>query len=94
LKRIEGAGIPILAAVMPLESLRHAEFMANEVPGVHVPESVVDRMRRAEDAGTAAAEGIAIAREVLAEIRPLVQGIQISTASGAVDAALEVMDAV
>jgi methionine synthase I (cobalamin-dependent)/5,10-methylenetetrahydrofolate reductase len=94
LKRIEGAGIPILAGVMPLESLRHAEFMANEVPGVHVPVSVVDRMRRAEDAGTAAAEGIAIAREVLAEIRPLVQGIQIATASGAVDAALEVMDAV
>ena len=25
--------IPILAGIMPLESLRHAEFMANEVPG-------------------------------------------------------------
>ena len=94
LKRLDGTGIPILAGVLPLESLRHAEFMANEVPGVHVPESVVDRMRRAEESGTAAAEGIAIAREVLSEIRPLVQGIQISTASGAVETALEVMEAV
>ena len=64
---------------MPLESLRHAEFMANEVPGVQVPEAVVERMRRAENDGRAAAEGILIAREVVAEIRPLVQGLQIST---------------
>ena len=78
---------------MPFESLRHAEFMANEVPGVHVPEALVERMRRAENAGRAAAEGIQIARELVAEIRPLVQGLQISTAAGALEAALQVMNA-
>src|SRR5690606_14952021 len=31
------ATVPILAAITPLASLRHAEFMANEVPGVYVP---------------------------------------------------------
>ena len=91
--RLGNPGIPILAGIMPLESLRHAEFMANEVPGVRVPECVVDRMRRAEEAGRAAAEGLAIAREVVADIRPFVQGIQISTAAGAVEAALEVVQA-
>jgi homocysteine S-methyltransferase len=94
LRRIDGAPIPILAGVMPLESLRQAEFMANEVPGVRVPEAVVERMRQAEAAGRAAAEGVAIAREVVAEVRSLVQGVQISTAAGAVGAALEVMEAV
>ena len=94
LPRIEGAGVPILAGIMPLESLRQAEFMANEVPGVRVPEAVVERMRRAEDAGRAAAEGLAIAREIATELRPWVQGIQISPAPGAVEAALGVMDAV
>ena len=78
---------------MPLDSVRHAEFMANEVPGVKVPDAVVDRMRRAEGAGRAAEEGVAIAREVAAEIRPLVQGIQISTAPKAIDVALTVIDA-
>ncbi len=68
--------------------------MANEVPGVRVPEAVVERMRQAEAAGRAAAEGVAIAREVVAEVRSLVQGVQISTAAGAVVAALEVMEAV
>jgi homocysteine S-methyltransferase len=94
LQRLGRVDIPLLGGVMPLESLRHAEFMANEVPGVRVPDSVVERMRRAEEAGTAAAEGLAIAREVAADIRPLVQGLQISTAAGAVEAALHVIEAV
>jgi homocysteine S-methyltransferase len=67
--------------------------MANEVPGVHVPDTIVERMRHAESEGRAQAEGVLIAREVAAEIRPLVQGLQISTAAGAVDAALQVMEA-
>lgn len=94
LKQVTGHGIPILAGIMPLDSLRHAEFMANEVPGVRVPDRVVERMRQAEGEGRAAAEGVAIAREVAAEIRPLVQGLQISTAAGTVAAALQVMEAV
>lgn len=92
LQRIEGFRIPVLAAITPLDSLRHAEFMANEVPGVRVPEAVVERMRRAETDGTAAAEGFAIAREVAMEIRPLVQGFQIATAAGTVESALAVID--
>jgi homocysteine S-methyltransferase len=94
LERIEGNRIPILASITPLDSLRHAEFMANELPGVVVPESVIERMRQAESAHRAAEEGLAIAREIAAEVRPLVQGFQISTAGAAVDAALAVMEVV
>src|SRR5829696_835440 len=82
--RIQEHRIPLLAGIMPLESARHAEFMANEVPGVRVPDAVVDRMRRADVAGRAADEGLTIAREIAAEVRPLVQGVQISTAPKAV----------
>ncbi|MBA3639393.1 MAG: methylenetetrahydrofolate reductase, partial [Acidobacteria bacterium] len=87
------AGIPVLAAITPLESLRHAEFMANEVPGVCVPAAIVERMREAERDGRAAQEGLAIASELAAGVRPYVQGIQISTAVGAVESALGVMKA-
>ncbi len=92
--RVAAFGIPIVGGLMPLASLRHAEFMANEVPGVRVPDAVVARMRRADAEGRAADEGLAIAREVAAEIRPLVRGVQISTAPKAVDMALGVIDAV
>ena len=91
---IEGFRIPVLAAIAPLESLRHAEFMANELPGVRVPDAIVERMRRAEANGRAAAEGLAIAREIAAEIRPLVQGIQIGAAGDSIESALGVMEAV
>jgi homocysteine S-methyltransferase len=87
------AQLPVLAAITPLESLRHAEFMANEVPGVYVPDEVVDRMRQAESAGRAAEEGRAIASEIVAEVRPHVHGIQISTAAGALESALGIMKA-
>ncbi len=94
LERVGDTGVPILAGIMPLESLRHAEFMANEVPGIRIPEAVVERMRKAEMAGTASAEGLTIAREIASGIRPLVQGLQISTSPGAVAAALVVIEAV
>jgi homocysteine S-methyltransferase len=94
LRRVEEFRIPVMAAIAPLESLRHTEFMANEIPGVRVPDEVVERMRRADANGRAAAEGLAIAREIAAEIRPLVQGVQISTAGESIESALGVMEAV
>jgi len=92
LKHLEGARLPIVAGVFPFESARNAEFMANEVPGVRVPDAVLDRMRRADGADAAAAEGIAVAREIVAELRGAVQGVQVSTQSGDIDAALAVLD--
>jgi homocysteine S-methyltransferase len=90
--RVREHNIPILAGIMPFGSARHAEFMANEVPGVRVPDAVIERMRRADADGRAADEGLAIAREISVEIRPLVQGVQISTAPRALDMALGLID--
>jgi homocysteine S-methyltransferase len=92
LKRIEGANLPVLAGVFPFESLRNAEFMANEVPGVRVPDTLLERMRRADGSEAAIREGIAIARETAVELKAAVQGLQVSTASGDIEAALAVLD--
>jgi homocysteine S-methyltransferase len=91
-KRLERAGLPIVAGVFPFESARNAEFMANEVPGVQVPDELLERMRRADGAQAAVAEGIAIAREISTALRGAVQGVQVSTQSGDIDAALAVLD--
>jgi homocysteine S-methyltransferase len=91
-KRIESSRLPVVAGVFPLESVRNAEFMANEVPGARVPEALLERMRRADGLNGAAAEGIAIAREIASALRHQVQGIQVSTASGNSDAVLAVVD--
>jgi methionine synthase I (cobalamin-dependent)/5,10-methylenetetrahydrofolate reductase len=92
LRRTEGARIPIVAGIWPLVSVRNAEFLANEVPGVSVPESVIARMRAAGEKSKehAVAEGIAIAREMLDRVRGAVQGVQVSAPFGKVELALEV----
>ena len=90
-RRIEGARLPIMAGIFPFESARNAEFMANEVPGVRVPDALLDRMRRA-DGEAATQEGIAIAREIATALRGAVQGVQIATQSGDIEAALAVLD--
>jgi methionine synthase / methylenetetrahydrofolate reductase(NADPH) len=91
--RVRAHAIPIIAGILPLESTRHAEYMGNEVPGVRVPEVVMERMRRAENDGRAAEEGLTIAREIAAQIRPVVQGVQITATPKAIDVALGVIDA-
>jgi homocysteine S-methyltransferase len=93
LRRAEEFRIPVIAGIWPLMSLQNAEFLANEVPGQRVPPSVVDRMRKAQDRGkeAATAEGIAIAREVLAAVRDSVQGVHLSAPRGRVDVARAVL---
>ena len=90
-----GPGIPVLAAIQPLGSLRHADFLKNEVPGVVLPDRVVERMRRAEARGAdhAAAEGIAIARETAAALAEEVAGVEVAAHRGpGVAAAVAVLD--
>jgi homocysteine S-methyltransferase len=93
LRRAESHGVPIIAGIWPLVSLRNAEFLANEVPGVTVPDSTLTRMRTASARGkeAALAEGIVIAREMLAAVRGAVRGVQVSAPMGRVDVALEVI---
>jgi methionine synthase / methylenetetrahydrofolate reductase(NADPH) len=93
LSKIEHVRIPIIAGIWPLVSLRNAEFLANEVPGVTVPPATIERMRKAsaESKERGVAEGIAIAREMLTRVRPLLQGAQVSAPFGKVELALEVL---
>jgi homocysteine S-methyltransferase len=93
-KRIGDARTPLLAGIRPLESLRHAEYLANEVPGVRVPARYLERIRHAEEAGRAGSEGVAIAAELAQAFRPLAQGIHLWASSGRLDAVSAVMDAV
>jgi homocysteine S-methyltransferase len=95
LERTRACGIPVLAGLWPLWSLRNAEFMNNEVPGITIPTEIMERMRRAQDQDPESArrEGVEIARETLARIKSMVQGVQVSPPLGKYELAIEVLEA-
>lgn len=91
MRRVEHCRIPVLAGIWPLTSVRNAEFMKNELR-VSVPDSIIERMGNATNPETARAEGVNIAREMLARVRPMVQGAQVSAPLGKFSAAVDVLE--
>jgi homocysteine S-methyltransferase len=80
--------IPFVAGIWPFTSYKNAEFMANEVPGVVVPESLLKRMSVARTREEGIRIGIEIAREMIEEISPHVAGFAVSAPFGNVKIAL------
>ncbi len=93
LKRIEAFRIPVIAGIWPLTSLRNAEFMKNDLR-VSVPDEILLRMQRADTPDLARAEGIRIAREMLAAARPMIQGVQVSAPFGRYSSAVDILEVV
>lgn len=85
--------LPIIAGIWPLTSYRNAEFMVNELR-VPVPKQYMERMRTADSAEKARAEGIAIAQDMTARVRNLVQGVQLSAPFGRYEMAVQVAEAI
>ena len=92
MEQIADLKIPIIAGIWPLASYRNAQFMKNEVPGVSVPDEIMERMAAVESREEQRAVGIAIAREALEELHEHVQGIQVSAPFGNIDSALAVLE--
>ncbi len=94
MKKIEHCKIPVIAGIWPFASYRNALFMQNEVPGVTVPDEIIKRMKEADEAGRAMEEGLAIAREILKNLMPVIDGVQVSAPFGKYKLAMDVIKAV
>ena len=66
--------LPVLAGVFLLKSARNAAFINRVVPGVHIPQAVIDRLAAAPDP---AAEGVAIAAEQVGAYLQIAQGVHL-----------------
>jgi homocysteine S-methyltransferase len=87
----ENIRIPIIAGVWPLLSHRNAVFMNNEVPGVVIPEPIMARMSKVQDAEAAKLEGVRIAAEMVETLGTHVQGVQLSAPFGRIELALAII---
>jgi len=68
--------VPVLAGVLLLRSANMARFLNANIPGVTVPQVLIDRLERATDP---LAEGVLIARETVGWARELCQGVHLMT---------------
>lgn len=83
--------IPVVAGIWPLVSLKNALFLKNEVPGVEIPDRIIERMEKANTKEDALKIGIEIAHEIKQKIDSSVQGYQISAPFGKVDLAINII---
>jgi len=64
--------VHVIYGLMPLKSVKLARYLNNNVPGVNVPDRIIDRLQlNGRDAG------IEIARELLYDMKSVVSGVHI-----------------
>ncbi len=90
-KKLGGTlSLPIVAGIWPLISLKNALFLKNEVPGVYVPDHIIEKMEKAKTKEDGIKYGVEITHEIKDKISSYVNGYQISAPFGKVNIALDV----
>jgi len=94
LKETADFRLPTVVGILPLLSYRNAEFLNNEVPGMEIPDDVMDRMAKAGGDEASREEGVRIAREAVQQVRTLegVCGVYLMPSFGRINLALEVLE--
>jgi homocysteine S-methyltransferase len=93
LDRVQQFPIYIVAGIWPLASYRNAQFLQNEIPGVEIPEAILQRMASVTSREDQLKMGVEIARESVESVRDRVSGIQVSAPFGKIETALAVIEA-
>ena len=81
--------VPLLVGLWPVTSHALALRLHHEVPGITIPEAVLDRFAQA--GADVAGEGVAVCRDLLAEARELVAGAYLVPPFGQPELVLEVL---
>jgi methionine synthase I (cobalamin-dependent)/5,10-methylenetetrahydrofolate reductase len=82
--------LAIFAGVLPLYSAKHATYLHNEVPGIHIPRTTLERIDAAGD--QAPQVGVEITIELIERLGSHVQGVYIMPPFGRYDLAAEIID--
>ena len=84
--------LPILAGVLPLVSLKHATFLNNEVPGIHIPIEVLQKLEEAGENGWRIGERIAV--DLVDHIKGWAQGIYLMPQFQRYDLVADIIEAI
>jgi homocysteine S-methyltransferase len=82
--------VPVLLGILPLNNLRHANFLHQEVPGVDIPQAILQKMESAGDKGINV--GAEIASDLIREMRRHIQGVYLMPAFNRFDIVAEIIE--
>jgi methionine synthase / methylenetetrahydrofolate reductase(NADPH) len=83
---------PHLVGIWPLLSLRNAEFLATQVPGVKVPAALIEELRKSESSpGDAVARGLDIAHKTMERLLRDCDGFSVIAPFNKVDVAISLV---
>lgn len=83
---------PVLAGILPLVNVRHANFLHNEVPGISIPEETRKRVEAAGDNGVKI--GVELAVELIQQIKAWAGGVYIMPQFHKFDMVAEIIEAI
>ncbi|MEM6732167.1 MAG: methylenetetrahydrofolate reductase, partial [Myxococcota bacterium] len=87
----EDLDVPVLVGILPLASYKNAAFLNANVPGMGIPDEILERMRKAGGGEEGRREGVAIACEVLHTLRQRVAGAYLMPPLGRYEMAAEIL---
>ncbi|MEM2786499.1 MAG: methylenetetrahydrofolate reductase, partial [Candidatus Nitrosotenuis sp.] len=93
LEKSKQHNLPLFVGVMPLRSLRHAEFMHNEVPGIEIPEILLKTLETIDE-NDALEFGIEVAQKFATQVRTQAQGLYLMPPFGNHTIAERVLEAI
>lgn len=75
LERIQGLKISVIAGLLPVRTKKMAKYLHYEVPGIRLPDSLLQQIEKAETRDEESQIGLSVAAELLQKLTHLVDGV-------------------
>ena len=85
---------PILVGILPLVSIRHANFLHNEVPGIFIPDETRKRIESAGDTERGSHVGVEVAVELIDQLKAWAGGVYLMPQFHKFDMVAEIIEAI
>lgn len=77
MKKLNAPDIVVLAGIIPIKSVKMATYMNERVPGINIPDAMIQRIADAAEKDNVVEESLAIAADTIGELKNLCKGIHI-----------------
>lgn len=75
--KVKDFGVPVMAGIVVLKTVGMAKYMNENVAGVHVPDNLIEELKKDKEKTKSGQTGIEISAKLIKELKPLCQGIHL-----------------